>query len=168
MPDLKVPQIRFDHFLEQFPELELPFTFSEEAVRTISRETPPLSPRMIEQFILPVEPGQADELTEFVACLRLPEADDYDGIIYWRADLAQYHYTLVTFDRQTHEPIQRMVIAGTSYDGQELTQTQAILTEALMIYQVSGQGTGQDYDYAAATSTARRFQITDAGKILEL
>ena len=162
------PLIRFEHFLEQFPELELPFTFSEETVRTISRETPPISPRVIEQFILPIEPGQANELTEFVACLRLPEADNYAGVVYWRADLAQYHYTIATFDLKTQELIQRMVIAGTSYDGQELTQTHAVLTEALMIYQVSGQGTGADYDYAAATSTARRFQITESGKIVEL
>lgn len=162
------PQIRFEHFIEQFPELELPFTFNEEAVRTISRETPPISPRIIEQFILPIEPGRADELTEFVACLRLPEADDYAGVIYWRADLAQYHYTIATFDLRTQELIQRMVIAGTSYDGQELIQTHAILTEALMIYQVSGQGTGADYDYHAATSTARRFQIAASGKIIEL
>lgn len=162
------PQIRFEHFLEQFPKLDLPFTFNEETVRTISKETPPISPRVIEQFILPVEPGQADELTEFVACLRLPEADNYAGVVYWRADLAQYHYTIATFDPRTQELIQRMVIAGTSYDGQELIQTHAILTEALMIYQVSGQGTGADYDYSAATSTARRFQIADSGKIVEL
>ncbi len=162
------PQIRFDHFLEQFPELELPFTFSEEAVRTISKETPPLSPRVIEQFLIPIEPGRVDELTEFIACLRLPEADDYAGVVYWRADLAQYHYTIATFNLKTQELIERMVIAGTSFDGQELIQTQAILTEALMIYQVSGQGTGQDYDYSASTSTARRFQITDSGKIVEL
>jgi len=162
------PQIRFEHFLEQFPELELPFTFSEEAVRTISRETPPISPRVIEQFIIPIEPGKTDELTEFIACLRLPEADKYAGVVYWRADLAQYHYTIATFDLETQELIQRIVIAGTSYDGQELTQTHAILTEALMIYQVSGQSTGKDYDYSAATSTARRFQITESGKIIEL
>ncbi|MEM9527159.1 MAG: hypothetical protein AAGA31_11150 [Bacteroidota bacterium] len=162
------PQIRFDHFLEQFPELELPFNFSEDTVRTISRETPPISPRVIEQFILPIEPGQASELTEFVACLRLPEADNYAGVVYWRADLAQYHYTLVTFDLKTQEVIDRKVIAGTSYDGEEVTQTHAVLTEALLIYQVSGQGGGGDYDYTAASSTARRFQIADSGKIVEL
>ena len=148
--------------------LELPFTFSDEAVRTISKETPPLPGRVIEQFILPVEPGQADELTEFIACLRLPDADNYVGVVYWRADLAQYHYTLVTFNLKTQEMIDRMVVAGTSYDGEELIQTNAILTEALLIYQVSGQGTGADYDYRAANSTARRFQITESGKIVEL
>ncbi|MBC6996358.1 hypothetical protein QWY85_20085 [Neolewinella lacunae] len=162
------PLIRFEHFLEQFPELELPMTFTEETVRAISRETPPLSPRVIDQFILPVEPGMADELTEFVACLRLPEADEYAGVVYWRADLAQYHYTLVTFNPNTQELIDRMVIAGTSYDGAEVLQSQAVLTEALVIYQVSGQSGGGDYDYQAASSTARRFQIAESGKIVEL
>lgn len=162
------PQVRFEHLLEQFPELELPLTFTDDTVRTISKETPPLSPRVIEQYIIPIEPGQPNELTEFVACLRLPEADNYAGLVYWRADLAQYHYTLVTIDLKTQELIDRIVIAGTSYDGEELIQTHAMITEALLIYQVSGQGGGGDYDYQAATSTARRFQVTEAGKIVEL
>ncbi len=162
------PQIRFSHFLEQFPALDLPLAFNDDTVRTISKETPPISPRVIEQYILPIEPGQANELTEFVACLRLPEADKYAGVVYWRADLAQYHFTLVTFDVQTQEVIDRQVIAGTSYDGEELLQTHALLTEALLLYQVSGQGGGIDYDYQASTSTARRFQIGESGKIVEL
>ncbi|MTB52442.1 hypothetical protein [Lewinella sp. W8] len=162
------PLIRFSFFLEQFPELELPLNLTEETVRTISRETPPLSPRLIEQFILPIEPGQVTELTEFVACAQLPESDNFVGVIYWRADLAQYHYTLVTFDPKTEELIDRLVIAGTSFDGTELTQTNAVVTDALMIYQVSGQGNGEDYDYRASNSTARRFQVADSGKIIEL
>lgn len=163
-----MPQIRFEHFLEYFPQLDLPFTFNDETVRTISKETPPLPDRIIQQFLLPVEPGMANEYTEFVACLRLPDADNYVGLAYWRADLAQYHYTLATFDLKTQELIDRLVVAGTSYDGDELIQTHALLTEALLIYQVSGQGTGADFDYRAADSTARRFQLTDAGKFVEL
>ena len=162
------PQIRFDYFLESFPRLDLPFHFTDDAVRTISKETAPLSPRVIEQYIFPLEPGQVSEMTEFVACLRLPEADNYAGLVYWRADLAQYHYTLVTIDLKTQELIDRLVVAGTSFDGEELVQTHAVLTEALLIYQVSGQGGGQEYDYTAANSTARRFQIADSGKIVEL
>lgn len=159
----------FSEFLEQFPVLELPLTFSEDTVRTISRETPPLAPAFINAFILGVEPGMADELTEFVACLRLPEADNYAGIVYWRADLAQYHYTLVTYNPETLELIDRKVIAGVSYDGEEVTQSYAVLTESLMIYQVSGQAAGrEEYDYKASNSTARRFQITPSGKVVEL
>lgn len=162
------PQIRFDHFLEQFPQIELPMTFSDDTARTMSKEIPPLPSRIIEQYILPLEPGMADELTEFVACLRLPDADDYVGLVYWRADLAQYHYTLVTINLKTQELIDRMVIAGTSYDGEEVTQSHCVLTEALMIYQVSGQSPGGTFDYTASNSTARRFQIAESGKIVEM
>ena len=167
--DTTTPRIRFSHFVEQFPELELPITLGEDTVRRISRETPPLPARMIEQFILPLEPTQVnDEFTEFIACLRLPEADNYVGLIYWRADLAQYHYTLVTLNPKTEEVIDRMILAGTSYDGEELTQTTAAITDALMIYQVSGQGGGKNFDYQASGSTARRFQVAASGKLIEL
>lgn len=159
----------FSDFLDRFPDLELPLTFSEDTVRTISRETPPLSPELIEQFLLPIEPGQASEMTEFVACLRLPENDRYAGVVYWRADLLQYHYTLATFNPKTQELIDRQVIAGVSYDGEDVTQTQAVLNETLMIYQVSGQANPQgEYDYKASSSTARRFQIAPSGKVIEL
>ncbi|MCX8209543.1 MAG: hypothetical protein ACJATN_000319 [Neolewinella sp.] len=159
----------FNYFLEQFPDLELPLTFSEDTVRTISRETPPLPPALIAEFLIPIEPGMADELTEFIACLRLPENKAYAGIVYWRADLLQYHYTLATFNPETNELIDRQVIAGVSYDGEEVTQTQAILNDNMMIYQVSGQANAEgEYDYKASSSTARRFQIAPSGKIIEL
>lgn len=161
--------IRFSHFLDQFPRLDLPINIGEDTVRRISSATPPLPARMIEQFLVPMEPTQVnDEFTEFVACLRLPEADNYEGIVYWRADLAQYHYTLVTLNPKTEEVIDRLILAGTSYDGAELLQTSAAITDALMIYQVSGQGYGENYDYQASGSTARRFQIADSGKLVEL
>ena len=159
----------FQYFLEQFPDLELPLTFSEDTVRTISRETPPLPPALIAEFLLPIEPGMADELTEFVACMRLPQNKDYVGIGYWRADLLQYHYTLATFHPATRELIDRKVIAGVSYDGEEVTQTQAVVNENMMIYQVSGQVNADgEYNYKASSSTARRFQISPSGKIVEL
>ena len=163
------PRIRFSHFIEQFPELPLPITLGEDTVRRISRETPPLPSRMVDQFLIPLEPTQVnDEFTEFIACLRLPEADKYVGIVYWRADLAQYHYTLVTLNPKTEEVIDRLILAGTSYDGAELMQSTAAITDALMIYQVSGQGGGGDFDYQASGSTARRFQLAESGKIIEL
>jgi hypothetical protein len=124
---------------------------------------------MIDQFLVPMEPTQInEEFTEFIACLRLPEADNYIGIVYWRADLAQYHYTLVTLNPKTQEVIDRLVLAGTSYDGEELIQSTAAITDALMIYQVSGQGGAGDFDYQASGSTARRFQLAESGKIVGL
>ena len=169
MPE-NTPRIRFSHFVEQFPTVELPLILGEDTARRVSRETPPLPDRMIEQFLLDLEPTRVnEEFTEFVAIARLPEADNYVGLVCWRADLAQYHYTLVTLDPKTEEVIDRLVVAGTSYDGVELTQTTATITEALMIYQVSGQQQGaEDFNFRASSSTARRFQVAASGKFVEL
>ena len=57
---------------------------------------------------------------------------------------------------------------GTTFDGADLTQTMAVIQEDLLIYLVSGQSQIELDDYAAATSTASRFQVTDEGKIVEL
>ena len=167
---MSTPRIRFSHFLEKFPVLDLPLSIGESTVREVSATTMPLPGRMIDQFLVPLEPAVVnEEFTEFIAISRLPAADDYVGLIYWRADLAQYHYTLITLHPKTEELIDRKVIAGTSYDGEEILRTSAVITEALMIYQVSGQQqAGDDINYQASSSTARRFQIAASGKIIEL
>ncbi|MEL6277169.1 MAG: hypothetical protein AAFU03_18865 [Bacteroidota bacterium] len=162
-------KVSFEHFLDRFPVTELPLTIGEETVRAISKELPPLNPRIIEEYILPLEEGKVnDEFTEFVACFQLPPQENFIGLVYWRADLLQYHYVLVTLDSKTGELIDRNIIAGTSYDGGELTQSSAAITDELTVYVVSGQGHGEDYDYSAAGSTASRFQISEQGKILEI
>lgn len=161
--------ISFDFFLEQFPVTELPFTLGEETVRVISQSTDPLNGTLVEKFIHPLEEAAVnEEFTEFVACFQLPPQENFVGLVYWRADLLQYHYVLVTLDSKTGELIDRQVIAGTSYDGEELTQSSSAITEDLTIYIVSGQGLGDDYDYSAAGSTAHRYQVSEQGKIMEL
>jgi hypothetical protein len=161
--------IPLDNFLEFFPVAELPMTIGEETVRAISQSTEPLPGALIETFIHPLEEAMVnDDFTEFVACLKLPPQEKYTGIVYWRADLLQYHYVLVTLDNKTGEMIARQVIAGTSFDGEELLQSSSAITEDLTIYIVSGQGQAMDYDYSASGSTAQRYQVTAQGKIVEV
>lgn len=160
--------ISFEYFLEQFPVAELPITIGEDTVRTISKETQPLNRQIIEQYLMRYEDAAVnEEFTEFIACFQLPVQEQFIGLVYWRADLLQYHYVLVTLDAKTGEQIDRQVISGTSYNGSELIQSSAYLSEDLMVFVVSGQGKAADYDYSAAGSTANRFQVTDSGKILE-
>lgn len=161
--------LSFANFLEFFPVAELPLTIGEETVRAISQVNEPLPSALIEAFIHPLEEAMVnDDFTEFVACLQLPPQANYTGIVYWRADLLQYHYVLVTLNSKTGELLARQVIAGTSYDGEELLQSSAAITADLTIYIVSGQGQGQDYDYSASGSTAQRYQVTEQGKIMEI
>ena len=51
----------FSHFLEKFPEVELPITLAEEAHHAFSQKNEPLPPLMIEQFILPLEEQGIDD-----------------------------------------------------------------------------------------------------------
>lgn len=162
-------KISYSFFLEQFPVATLPLTIGEETVREISKATKPLNRQVIEQFIVPLEEAKVnEEFTEFVACFQLPPQENFTGLVYWRADLLQYHYVLVTLDSKTGALIDRKIVAGTSYDGEDLTQSSAAITEELTLYVVSGQGLAEDYDYAASGSTANRFQISEQGKIMEL
>ncbi|MEM6879409.1 MAG: hypothetical protein AAF544_12660 [Bacteroidota bacterium] len=155
-------------FLARFLEADFPLTIGQDTVGAISKATKPLPPEMIDEHLLPLEEGQInDEFTEFVACYKLT-AEAYEAIIYWRADLLQYHYVLATLDAKTGKLIDRRVIAGTTYIDGELTQSSAAITEDMTIYVVSGQGAAGDYDYEASGSTATRLQVSEGGKIMEL
>lgn len=165
----KEKRISFDHFVEYFPELEFPITLGEETHRIFSRRNDPLPGQAIAQFIEPLEPAEVgEEMTEYIACFRLPEAKEYIGLVYWKAELLSYQYKLVTFSTKDEQLIDQRVIAGTYYDGNEITQSAATIQESLQIYVVSGQSLPDARNYIASGSTATRLQVTERGKIVEL
>lgn len=159
--------VSFLFFLDKFPEVDLPISLGEEEHHIFSRQNEPLNPVMIGQYILPLEDEEVDDLTEFVACFRLPGLKDFHAIVYWKASLLSYQYTLVTLNKNG-ELIDKRVIAGTYYDGQQLTQSAATITQDLKIYVVSGQGDPSRQDYEASSSSAYRLQIGTSGKIVHL
>ena len=168
MAKTKSGQPSFEHFLEFFPVVQLPFTLGEDTHLLFSKENDPLPAAAISSYIFPVEGEEVmDEMTEYVACFQLPTSDKFHAIVYWRASLLNYRYRLVCFDTKGNL-IDEKVIAGTTYDGADLTQTMAVIQENLLIYLVSGQSQVVVEDYAAANSTANRLQISDEGKIVEL
>lgn len=158
----------FEDFLNCFPPVELPFTLGEDTHLLFSKENDPIPGVVIAEYILPLEgEEELDEVTEYIACFALPASKNYHAIVYWKAALLNYEYKLYTFDTKGNL-IAEKVIAGTTYDGIELTQTMAAIQENLLIYLVSGQSQLVKEEYAAANSTANRLQITDEGKIVEL
>jgi len=123
---------------------------------------------VIADYILPIEGiAETDETTEYIACFHLPMPEGFHAIVYWTAGLLNYSYKLVTFDYKGNV-IDEKIIAGTTFDGNELTQSMAVIKEDLLIYLVSGQSQVALDDYAAGTSTASRYQVTDEGKVVEL
>lgn len=158
----------FEEFLNSFPPVELPFTLGEDTHLLFSKENDPIPGAIIAEFILPLEgEEETDEVTEYIACFALPTPKQYHAIVYWKAGLLNYEYKLFTFDTKGNV-IDQKVIAGTTYDGIELTQTMAAIQEDLLIYLVSGQSQLVYEEYTAANSTANRLQITEEGKIVEL
>lgn len=162
-------KVSFSHYLEKFPVVELPFTVGSETHHLFSQSNDPLPMQMIGQFILPLEEEEGmDDITEYIACFSLPATKHYVALVYWRAGLLQYQYRLVVYQPKTGEVIDHKVIAGTYFDGTDLTQSAATITEHHTIYIVSGQQQDGMDEYQASSSTASRFQIGEHGKIVEL
>ncbi len=150
-------QINFEHFLEKFPELELPITLNDEAVHEFSKANDPLNPQMVAQFILPSETVDPDEFTEYIACLRIPETYEFHAIIFWRGGLMNYQFILATFDKKGNF-INKQALAGTYSDGETLTRSIATIEEDWMIHIVSGN-TSVDQQDAYDASSSRLFQL---------
>lgn len=161
------PKISFSHFLEKFPAVPLPITLGEEAHYAFSEQNDPLPPLMIEQFILPIEVHPMDDFSEFIPCLRIPGTKDFHAILYWRAMLLAYEYTLAIFDKRG-ELIDKQVIAGTVAQGELLVSSVATISEDWMIYIVSGQARADHLaGFEADQTTANKLQITPEGQIEE-
>lgn len=165
---MKESKVSFSHFLDKFPEIALPVTLGDEAHHDFSRENDPLPGQMTDQYLEPLEEEPADELTEYIACFRLPETHGFHALVYWRAGLMSYRYRLVTFTTKG-EVINHRVIAGTYSDGEVLTKAVATIDEDWEIVVVSGQlnpGTGAHYE--ASASNAHKMELLPDGTITDI
>lgn len=157
----------FKDFLSRFPSIELPITLGEETHHVFSKENDPIPTQIIDTFILPIEDGEEDAMTEYIACFKLPMPEGFHGIVYWKAGLLNYQYKLVCFDTKGNKTSEK-VIAGTAYHGDEVTHSVAIIKEDLQIYIVSGQSQIAIEEANASNSTANLFQVSTNGKVVEL
>ncbi len=160
-----VKKVSFAHFLEKFPEIELPITLTDELVKDFSQNNSPFPLPMVEQFILPMEPEEMDEYTEFIPCFLLPATMDFYAIVYWRGGLMDYQYIMATYSKKG-ELIDRRVLAGTYSDGQALVRSVATIEDDWIIYVVSGKTAANDPTYDASTSNAFNLELLATGQII--
>lgn len=158
------PRIDFNQFVGKFPEVPLPVTLAEDSHHHFSKLNEPLPLLMVQQFLSPHE-DEIDELTEFVPCLSIPQTYDFHAIIYWRASLMNYQYTLATFTKKG-DLIDKKVIAGTFSDGKMLINSVATLDEDWVIYVASGKS--QDGVFEPTQSTAYQLELLPEGIIIKL
>lgn len=168
MSSPSAPMLSFAGFLEYFPSVELPVTLGEEAHHHFSQMNDPLPIRAIAQYLAPLSQNPDDEdITEYVPCFQLPEAGDFRTIVYWKAGLLSYEYHLVTFTA-VGDLIDHRVIAGSHYQNGVLTQSAATISEAHIIYIVSGQAKLQDGSYDAASSRMNHLRFSEKGHLEEI
>ena len=154
-------KVRFEDFLEKFPEIELPVTLSDESAIEFSKNNDPIPVLMIQQFI----DQDDDELTEYIACLRIPKTDDFHAVIYWKAALMTYQYVLATYSKNG-VLIDKSVIAGTYSDGKSLTKSVATIDEDWIIYIVTGKAAADAPTYDASTSNVFNLELLATGEII--
>ncbi len=156
----------FNSFLLKFPELKLPIVLDEESVHTFSLENQPLTERLTQEFIIPYEIEEADDMTEFIACCRIAGIKDFHALVYWRAGLMTYQYILATFDK-SGKRIDQKTLAGTYSDGKIVTNSVAKIDEDWTIYIVSGQ-TDDEHDlYDASKSKTVELELLPDGRIVD-
>lgn len=159
-------KLNFGHFLEAFPEIGLPVTLTEESAVAFSRENGPLSSHLIQEYLMPLEPEEVDEFTEYIACLRIPQTHGFHAVVYWKAALMNYQYILATFSKKG-ELIHRRVIAGTYSDGDVLVQSVATIEEDWIIYVVSGKTSANATSYDASSSKSFDLELLATGEIVK-
>jgi hypothetical protein len=162
---MKDEKISFAHFVEKFPEVDLPVTLTEESSRHFSALNEVLPALMIRQFILPFEAEAEDDLTEFVPCFRIPESKGFQALVYWKASLLTYDFVLITFTDKG-EFIDKKIIAGTKAQGELLAQSVATIDEDWVIYVVGGVSAATSGDYDPTKSQSFQLELLPSGQII--
>lgn len=158
------PKLKFSHFLDLFPEVELPVQLTAESHHIFSQNNEPLPEPVIHQYIVPTEDEAPDEFTEYIPCFLVPGTEEFAGVVYWRAGLMNYRYVLLTFTKKG-EYIDSRVIAGTFSDGHKVTHAVATIDEDLGIVIVSGEAPSAETPYDPSLSEVTEIELLPDGHI---
>jgi hypothetical protein len=146
------PNPAFADFLVKFPEIQLPVTLGEDDHHTFSTENEPLAEKMIFDFIT----EEMDEFTEFVPCFLVGATENFVAVVWWKAELLSYEYTIATY-KITGEPIKRRAIAGTRVVGETVEYMVAQISPELEIIIAEGRVKGADLDPQTRQSYVIKF-----------
>lgn len=163
--NIKTPT--FNQFLKKFPQVPLPIVLTEESHFEFSRRNEPLSQSMIHEYIYKIEQYDFDEFTEFIPCVKIPKTDGFHAIIYWRAGLMDYEYTLATFTERG-QFIDKKVIAGTKIKEGTLVRSVATIEDDWLIYIVIGTSDPDEENFSATNSSSFNMELLATGEIITI
>lgn len=154
----------FKLFLKYFSEETLPITLSEEAIRHFSQLNPPLDGDSIRRFIN-ASANDNDQMTEYIACCKIPGIRDYHALVYWKGTLLSHEYILATYSSQG-VPISKKVIAGIKSDGESVQRSVATIEEDMGVQIVVGQQAVGERYYDPLLSQSMSLDILTDGQIV--
>lgn len=160
-------KITFTQFAQCFPEVELPVLINNELLILASQKNPPLHEGLVQHFIYPGNIADDSEFTEYIPCFRIPGTENFHAMVYWRAELLDYQFILITFTKKGEE-IARQALCGVVSDGDTLVQSVATFEADWSIIVVSGHTNAQNTtQFDAAQSTGLEFELLPDGTILK-
>ncbi len=162
-----IDKVDFGQFIAMFPELELPVTLTDESHIQFSITNDPLTQPQIQEFIHSIEQSDFDEYTEFIPCLRIPKTYSFHGIVYWRAGLMDYEYTLATFTKEG-QLIDKKVIAGTKIHEGKLVRSVTTIDDDWIMYIVIGSTDIEEKGTNAENSRSLNMELLPTGEIITL
>ncbi|MFK7809528.1 MAG: hypothetical protein AB8F74_17120 [Saprospiraceae bacterium] len=162
---IKNQKATFIHFLDKFPEIELPITLSEDSHHDFSKTNKPLSADMTREFLANLETVEIDEYTEYIPCFSIPETHGFHAIVYFKAGLMTYEYVLITFNKDGIS-IDKKTIAGTKVEGDQLHRTVATIEDDWIIYCVRGTTAADNPVYDSSTSESLHLELLATGEII--
>ena len=164
---MKEARIRFSDFIKLFPVVDLPITLTNESHHDFSKHNPPLPTAFSEAFLKSIDQEGVDEFTEYLACFRLPKTEKFHAVVYWKASLLNYNYTLVTYDKKGNL-IEKKKIAGTNVSGNKLVQSVATIDEEWTIFIAGGAGDFDEKSYNPSNTQSFTLQLLPTGEFAEL
>lgn len=160
----KAPDIK--DFLAYFPEVEPPFTLTEESLMHFKQTNEYLPFDLVAAFPEQWEGPDDEDMTEYFPCLKMPKQENYQAIVYHRSALLKYEYILATLDKQG-QLISHKVIAGTNYKDGFVMKSAARIDEDIIIHIVTGiMQADLEADLDPENSQMMTMEIMPDGKIM--
>ncbi|MGB0863339.1 MAG: hypothetical protein ACPG19_06260 [Saprospiraceae bacterium] len=156
--------ISFNDFLLLYPEVELPITLTSEDSVDFSRHNSPIPLPMVDEFLAA---ANDDELTEYVACFKVPETNSFHALVTWKAGLMEYEYQVTTYDL-VGNLIDKRTISGTKSNGESIIRSVATIESDWLINVVEGSEVfkGNQSTFNASASRVSNFEITANGEVI--
>lgn len=155
----------FSEFVAKFPALAMPVTLGEDTHHAFSAENEPLSEEMAAQFIEPLLSEPFDEFTEVVPCFAIENTMGFVALVWWKAGLLEYEYTLATFMEQGLL-IDKATVAFTRVKDGRIFRSVATIDPDHMIFMALGDTSTSETDVDPRNSRMETLEIMGDGKIV--